>query len=84
MKVVLLYPNSTSARAVVVRLLETGHYVSIYCPRKVDRVKASNMKDELRIVGQEQNRIRETQDRFSIHTGSSFDNFDVIGNYKTH
>ena len=79
MKVVILYPNSNAARAIGVRLLETGHCVSIYCPHEVDRVKAGNMKYELDIIGQEQNRIRKTQDRFSIHTGSSFDNFEVLG-----
>jgi len=76
--VLILYPNSQSARAVGVRLLETGHCVSIYCPREVDRVKARNIIAELGLVGREQSKIRNSQEMFSVHNGSSFDQFDVL------
>ena len=80
MKVCIFYPNSSTVRAVAVRLLEKGHFVSVYCPREVDRVKAQNIIDELGIVGHEQARIRKSQqNRFSVHTSTIFDPFEVVG-----
>ena len=79
MKVLIMFPNTFGARAVCVRLIETGHSVSLYCPKNVDRVRAGNLKQELEIFGSEQDRLRSKEDSFSFHTGSDMDSFDFLG-----
>ena len=36
MKVGIIYPNTESSRFLTIRLLESGHDVSFYCPSKFD------------------------------------------------
>ena len=77
MKVLILYPNNPSARGLAVRLLETGHDVSLFCPSERDMKNAQNITDELSFIATEQQRFRGTN--FSVHEGFNIQSFEFLG-----
>jgi hypothetical protein len=80
MNVLILFPNNACAQNVSVRLLESGHHVTLYCPNQNDVEKAGKLTEELAIIALEQNRFRGVEERFSTLRGDDFESFDILGN----
>jgi len=66
MKVGIIYPNTESSRFLTIRLLESGHDVSFYCPSKFDVDLAQNIIFEANMVGSEQDKLRRSEKSFSV------------------
>ena len=78
MKVLILYPNTPSARALGVKLMEIGHSVSVFCPDEVDFEIAGNLIQELEIIGAETDMLRGVINSFSVLRDCSFSDFKII------
>ena len=79
MKVVFLFPNTVSARALAVRLIELGNTVSVFCRDELDIKNARNFIAELSIVGLEQDRLRGAVSSFSVLRTCRFSDFQILG-----
>jgi len=78
MKVVFLFPNTNSARALAVRLIELGHTVSVFCRDELDIKNAKNIIAELSIVGSEQDRLRGVTNSFTVLRTCRFSDFQIL------
>jgi hypothetical protein len=79
MKVLILYPNSGSARSLGIKLMECGHTVAVYCPDEEDKDFAKNLIHELKLIGEQTDKLRNTKNSFSVLRVHDMSGFPIVG-----
>ena len=79
MKVHILYPNSGSARTLGIKLLESGHTVSVYCPEEEDKDFAKNLIHELQLIGEQTDKLRNVKNSFSVLRSHEMSGYPIVG-----